>query len=186
MKIRRVVAGIDTDGKSRVLTDGPAPRSVEFQTVPGLTAALIWSSQVGSTIPQGDEVVDHSTDAGFAPNVGESLLVIATYPPDTSMMRADFDAAAFGEEFARLLPVLADTFEPTHPGVHRTDSIDYCVVLEGEITLELDDGQETLLRARDVVIQHGNRHAWRNKSNQPATMLFVLTGVQRAPSEPGH
>ncbi|RYF63003.1 MAG: cupin domain-containing protein, partial [Comamonadaceae bacterium] len=64
-------------------------------------------------------------------------------------------------------------------GMHTTDSIDYDIVLEGEITLELDDGQQVQLRKHEVAVQHGNRHAWRNLSDQPATMLFVLLGAAR-------
>lgn len=180
MKIRRVIAGTGPDGKARVLMDGPAPRSFEFQSAPGLAAALVWSAQLGGTIPLGNNVADRSSDVSFLPATGESLLLIVTYPPDSSMTRADFDAAAFGGELVRLLPGLAETIEPDHPGMHTTDSIDYCVVLEGEVTLELDDGQEVPLRKHDVVVQHGNRHAWRNKSDQPVTMLFVLMGVNRS------
>lgn len=180
MKIRRVVAGIGSDGKAQVLMDGIAPRGFEFTSAPGMAAALVWSAQVGGAIPRGDEIVDRSGDVGFVPGINESLLVIATYPPDSSMARADFDPAALGHEFATLLPGMAETFEPDHPGMHATESIDYSVVLEGEITLELDDGKEVLLRKHDVVVQHGNRHAWRNKSDQPATMLFVLTGAKRS------
>jgi quercetin dioxygenase-like cupin family protein len=65
------------------------------------------------------------------------------------------------------------------PGMHTTDSVDYDVVLEGEITLELDDGKEVQLKKHDVVVQNGNRHAWRNKSSAPAVMLFVLIGAKR-------
>ncbi|WP_242448776.1 MULTISPECIES: cupin domain-containing protein [Burkholderia cepacia complex] len=107
------------------------------------------------------------------------MLMIVSLPPDSVMMRADFDALAFGAEFATRLPGLAETFEPNHPGMHTTNSVDYDIVLEGEITLELDDGQEVLLRKHDVVVQNGNRHAWRNRSEQPATMMFVLMGAKR-------
>ena len=181
MKIRRVVAATGSNGKALVISDGPAPRSIEFQSAPGLAAALVWSAHLGGTISRGDKIADRSGDVGFVPGEGESILIFATYPPESSMMRADFDAAAFGREFATLLPGLAETIEPDHPGMHTTDSIDYCIVLDGEITLELDDGNETLLRKHDVVVQHGNRHAWRNKSDQPATILFVLSGVKRSP-----
>jgi uncharacterized cupin superfamily protein len=105
--------------------------------------------------------------------------MIVVFPPDAVMMRAEFDAAAFGAEFAQRIPGLAEKFEPEHPGMHTTDSIDYDVVLDGEITLELDDGVQVPLRRHDVVVQHGNRHAWRNLSERPATMLFVLVGAPR-------
>lgn len=78
------------------------------------------------------------------------------------------------------LPGLLETMEPDHPGMHRSDTIDYVLVLEGEIVLELDDGQETTLRAGDVAIQNGTRHAWRNRSGQPARMLVCMAGAHAA------
>ena len=64
--------------------------------------------------------------------------------------------------------------------MHRTNSIDYGMVLSGEVELELDDGASRKLAPHDVVIQNGTRHAWRNRSNAPATMLFVLVGAKRS------
>lgn len=81
--------------------------------------------------------------------------------------------------------LLCTKIDTLHQGFTRIcippDSVDYDVVLEGEITLELDDGAQVLLRKHDVAVQHGNRHAWRNLSDRPATMLFVLVGAKRPP-----
>ena len=66
-------------------------------------------------------------------------------------------------------------FEPgSHSPMHRTESIDYGIVLEGEVVLSLDDGSETLLRPGDVVIQRGTDHAWENRTDEAARMVFVL------------
>lgn len=178
-QIRRVVAGTGADGKARVLTDTPAPRHAVFTTVPGFEASLLWSTDAAETVGRGQAPADRTPTVGFVPAPGESRLMVVTFPPDAVMMRADFDGAAFGAEFGQLVPGLAETFEPDAPGMHTTDSIDYDVVLEGEITLELDDGQQVLLRKHEVAVQHGNRHAWRNQSDRPATMLFVLMGARR-------
>ena len=178
MKIRRVVAGTGADGKAQVLSDGAAPRSVEFTTVPGFAAALLWATDAVDSVGTGG-VADRTGEAGFVPAAGGTRLMMVRFPPDAVMMRADFDAAAFGAEFGRLVPGLAETFELEHPGKHTTDSIDYDVVLEGEIVIEFDDGLEVALHPHDVVVQHGTRHAWRNRSDKPAKMLFVLTGAQR-------
>lgn len=178
MKIRRVVAGTGANGKAQVLSDGAAPRSVEFTTVPGFAATLLWGTEAGDTVGRGT-AADRSGEAGFVPAVGGTRLMMVTFPPDSVMMRADFDAAAFGAEFSRLVPGLAEKFEPDHPGMHTTDSIDYDIVLDGEITLELDDGVQVPLRKHEVAVQHGNRHAWRNPGDKPATMLFVLVGTTR-------
>lgn len=179
MKTRRVVTGVGVNGKSQVLMDGPVPRTVDFKSTQGYAAALVWSTAVGAPMPTGANIIDRSPEVSFVPSVGEALVMIVTFPPDSIMMRADFDAAAFGAEFAQRLPGLAEAFESDHPGMHTTNTVDYDIVLEGEVTLELDDGQEVLLHKHDVVVQHGNRHAWRNKSDKSATLMFVLTGARQ-------
>ncbi len=180
MKVRRVVLGLGSTGTSSVLSDETAARVSAFKSVPGFEATLLWSTTAQSEAASKSSFSDPTVDANFLPGPGGSRLMFVTFPPDSVMMSADFDGAAFGAEFGQLLPGLAETFEPDAPGMHTTDSIDYDVVLEGEITLELDDGKEILLKQHDVAIQQGNRHAWRNKSDKPATLLFVLMGTKRA------
>jgi mannose-6-phosphate isomerase-like protein (cupin superfamily) len=179
MKVRRVVVSNGADGKGAVQSDGFAPRAVQYKSVPGFASALLWSTPgapaVGASVP----AVDATPEVKFVPGPGETRLMFVTFPPDAVMMRADFDPAAFGAEFAQNAPGLAERFEMDSPGMHTTDSIDYDVVLEGEIVLELDGGKEVLLKAHDVCVQHGTRHAWRNRSDKPATMLFVLVGASR-------
>jgi quercetin dioxygenase-like cupin family protein len=67
--------------------------------------------------------------------------------------------------------------EPNNPGVHQTATVDYGVVLDGEVDLELDDGVKIRLTAGDTIVQLGSRHAWRNPTDRPATVAFVLTSV---------
>ena len=64
--------------------------------------------------------------------------------------------------------------------MHTTPTVDYGVVLDGEVWLELDDGKTVHLKEHDVVVQNGTRHAWRNKGTKPATMAFVLIGANSA------
>ena len=75
------------------------------------------------------------------------------------------------------MPGLAEAFERDSPGMHTTPTVDYGVLLDGQLTLELDGGVTKDLQVHDVVIQNGTRHAWRNGSDRPATMLFVLIGA---------
>lgn len=179
MQIRRVVLSNGADGQSTVQSDGYAPRADSYASVPGFSSALLWATAanpvVGSSVP----AVDTSPEVKFVPGPGETRLMFVTFPPDAVMMRADFNPAAFGAEFAQKAPGLAERFEMDSPGMHTTDSIDYDVVLDGEITIELDGGKELLLKRHDVCVQHGTRHAWRNKSDKPATLLFVLVGATR-------
>ena len=67
--------------------------------------------------------------------------------------------------------------------MHRTESVDYGIVISGEMTLILDKG-ETLLRERDVVIQRGTNHAWANRSGKPCRMLFILVDGRFEPGIP--
>jgi len=179
MKIRRVVAGTGPDGKAQVISDEAAPRAIDFAQVPGFSPTLLWATPPMPEVGMGTVADPTPSIESWLPGPGATRLLMVRFPPDATMMRTDFDPAAFGAEFAQGVPGLAETFEPDSPGMHRSDSLDYDVVLEGEITLELDDGKEVVLKKNDVVVQHGNRHAWRNKGTAPALMLFVLIGATR-------
>lgn len=176
--IRRIVTSLDSAGKSVFASDAVAPRATEFQHVPGFVTSLLWETvpNVSVRAVEGDPAVDASS---WAPSPGGTNLMFITFPPDAVMMSPDFDPAAAGGEYMQVLPGLAEKFEMDHPGMHTTDSVDYGVLIEGELHLELDDGATKKLAPRDVVIQNGTRHAWRNKSDKPATMLFVLVGAKR-------
>ena len=77
-------------------------------------------------------------------------------------------------------PGLIGIFEPDAPGFHTTVSVDYDYIISGELWLEVDGGEDVRLPAGTVVIQNGGRHAWRNRSNEPALMLSVLIGARDA------
>lgn len=178
MTTRRIVAGTDSEGKSRVFSDAAAPSRVELTNWPGYASELLWSTPGVLALERGAPP-DNTAKAGYLPAPGETRLMKVTFPPDSVLMRADFDPAAFGAEFFGKFPGFAQTFEQDNPGMHTTDSIDYCIVLDGEIVLEHDDQKQVKLKPHDVVVQHGNRHAWRNPGSRPSTVLFVLMGVGR-------
>ena len=178
MHIRRIVTGHDQTGKSIFLKDSAASRTTEFKNVPGFVTSLLWETSPDASVPatEGDPAVSARS---WAPPPGGTNLMFITFPPDAVMQSPGFDPAAAGAEYMQVLPGLAERFEMDHPGMHTTDSVDYGVLVEGELHLELDDGVTKKLAPRDVVIQNGTRHAWRNKSDKPATMLFVLVGAKR-------
>lgn len=94
-----------------------------------------------------------------------------TLPPD-------LDIPAALAEIDRKLPGLGEVLEPDHPGMHRTDTIDYEIVISGEVWLELDGGQEVHLKPGDTVVQNGTRHGWRNKSSEPCVLAVTLIGAK--------
>jgi len=106
--------------------------------------------------------------------------MLVTYPPDSVMATPAFDPEAARVEYLARLPGLAELFEPRNPGTHTTDTIDYVIVVDGEIWLELDEGKVGPLRCGDIVVQNGTRHAWRNRGDGPATLVFVFVGAKRA------
>lgn len=173
MKTRRIVTGHDASGKAIFLSDGDTPHSHEFQSVPGFVTTLAWTSRPGD----GQRTaLDDPTDGtvSWLPPKGGSHFMVITFPPDAVMMSPDFDPMAAGGEYVATMPDLAQRFEPDAPGMHQTDTIDYGVVLSGQIVLELDNGATRTLNPGDVVVQNGTRHAWRNPTDQPATLAFVL------------
>lgn len=179
MPYRRIVTGHDASGQSVFLSDSAAPRTTEFRHVPGFVTSLLWQTSAEAVLPasSGDPAVSARS---WVPEPHGTSLMCITFPPDSVMMGADFDPAAAGGEYVQVIPGLAERFEIDHPGMHTTDTVDYGVLLDGELHLELDNGALKQLVRHDVVIQNGTRHAWRNKSRNPATMLFVLVGARRS------
>lgn len=176
MGTRRLIASI-RNGKSLVVAD-EAATSNAFSSVPGFDPLVLWGTPATPGVPW--DGVDQSVGATVLPAVGATKLMVVTFPPDSVMMADDFDPQAAGSEYAQRLPGLAELMEAENPGMHATDTIDYDIVLEGEITVEFDDGACVDLKTGDVLIQYGTRHGWRNRTNKPAKMIFVLVGAQRS------
>jgi mannose-6-phosphate isomerase-like protein (cupin superfamily) len=172
---RRVVTE-NVNGKAVVQSDEPL-LAYEFKTVPGYEHTLMW---VNPTIP------DLSTEQRFdrypdsvVPGPGGTSLHFVTFPPGSVFADPSFDGEAAHSEALIRLRGLADHFEKEDPAMHKTNTVDYAVVYDGEIWLELDDGKAIHLKRGDVVVQNGTRHAWRNKGTSPVTMLFFLNGAKQ-------
>lgn len=174
MTVRRVVTGTNGAGKSVFVSDGVVPHSHEFSTMPGQAQTRVWfTSGASSAVPPDVEPTDNH--GPVVPGPGGASFVIVSYAPESVVMSSDFDPDAAGKELASYAPDLARVFEPD--GMHRTSSVDYGVVLEGEVWLELDDGAQVRLTPGDTIVQLAARHAWRNRTQVPATVAFVLTGI---------
>jgi hypothetical protein len=153
-------------------------RQDEAVRLPGFASKLVWATPPGATVP--DRAGDwRSGQSSFHPETGGTRFLIVTFPPDSVMANGSFDPVAAANEQLTMSPGIAERFEADDPGMHTTDTIDYGIVLAGEISLEVDDGEIVTLKQHDVVIQNGTRHAWRNRTSAPATMAFVLIGAAR-------
>jgi len=172
MEVRRVVTGVDDQGRSRVVSDGPAPRTHDFAAIPGFSNTVVWAMADAHATTTTDTTPEL---ASLMPGPGGSALMIVKFPPESVF--ADVDAAAARAEEARELPGLAETFDPDRPGFHATRTVDYAILLSGELWLELESGEPTLVRAGDVVIQNGTWHSWRNRTDAPAVLAAVSIGT---------
>lgn len=178
MKIRRLVTGHDEQGHSVFVSDDFAPRAQSFASIPGHGMAQLWTTPPQPTLP------DRGSDPTLAlesliPTQGGTSIALFDFPPDSIMQNPTNSVKAYAE-LGAALPGLIECFEPDSPGMHTTATIDYGVILEGEMWLELDNGQSRLVKAGDIVIQNGTRHAWRNKSSSIARALFVMVGTARS------
>lgn len=179
MKFRRMVIGTNDQGKSVFFSDEDNPNTKDFQSTPGLGVARIWNlpSNPTTAVPADEPTV---AAGPVLPVAGGSSFMIIQYPPDSVASSPQFDPVAAGAEFAEFSPDMASCMEIDAPGMHRTDTVDYAILLSGRIWIELDDGAETELHPGDTIVQYGARHAWRNKSTEPATLAFVLIDATRA------
>lgn len=178
MNVKRVMTGRNEAGQSVFVSVSNAPSTHDFQHIPGMSITQLWSTPPSPSL---DVTVSDPTQGATSvlPGVGGTQFMVVAFPPDRVMMSPAFNVAAAVEEHLRHAPGLAEKFEPDNPGMHTTDTIDYGIVLRGEISLELDGGRIEHLRAGDVVVQNGTRHAWRNQGEEVALVAFVLIGAVR-------
>jgi hypothetical protein len=171
---RRIVTG-NVNGKSVVQGDGLIA-AYEFRTVPGYEHTLIWVNPATPDLSK--EQRFDSYPGSVVPGPGGTSLHFVTFPPNSVFADPTFDGEAARDEALIRLRGLADHFEKEDPAMHKTNTVDYAVVHDGEIWLELDDAKTMHLQRGDVVVQNGTRHAWRNKGTKPVTMLFFLNGAR--------
>jgi mannose-6-phosphate isomerase-like protein (cupin superfamily) len=169
----RIVTG-NVSGKSIVHSDEQL-LAYQFKSVPNYEHTLVW---VNPTTPdlREEQTFDRYPDS-VVPGPGGTSLHFVTFPPGSVFADPSFDGEAARSKALIRLRGLADHFEEEDPGMHKTNTVDYALlVYEGEIWMELDDAETIHLKRGDVVVQNGTRHAWRNKGTKPVTMLFFLTG----------
>ena len=179
--IHRVVTGHAADGRAIVSSNGPLPTVVDLPAIPGTVFHEIWST-FASPAPIGNEVDPTLGPLKLPPPPGGSRIRYVDIPPDTAEFLAQ-GAARMGAMFTQIGDSHASTVQANspHPLMHRTESVDYGIVIEGEVVLVLDDS-EVALSVGSVVVQRGTNHAWANRSGKMCRMLFVLVSGQFDPA----
>jgi len=158
---RRVVTG-HRDGKGTVLFDGPAPNR-KLRQASGLVSTLLWATDESPADISG-RADRAEREIGVPPPPRGSVFRVVEFPPGRREMSREAVLKEMG---------LSGQSGSTHPGMHKTRSIDYAVVLEGEIDMVLDEC-EVHLAAGDVLVQQGTNHAWINRGERPCRIAFVL------------
>lgn len=173
-RVRRVLTGHDRDGSSTIIADGLAPNMKEMPSFPGLALTDLWET----TSAPADN--DGHADAAARPIHLEpprngTLFRIVEFPPDSSR-----PSGSDGHEgFKAIGAAHAQDKHSADPMMHKTSTVDYIVVLKGEIYAILDKG-ETLLRPGDVFVQRGTNHSWSVRGNEPCIIAVVLVNAKAA------
>lgn len=172
--IRRVVTGHDERGRAIVISDGPAPFVHVNKLDPEWYSIDIWRTH---EMPAQIAAKAGETTEGprrQMPTKSGTVLRINHFPPESEVVRAMTPADSY-RVFEGLGNPQAATYGKggRHPLMHRTKTIDYALILSGEIVMVMDD-KDVLLKAGDILIQCGTNHAWSNRSNAPCTVAFIL------------
>jgi mannose-6-phosphate isomerase-like protein (cupin superfamily) len=172
---RVIVTGHTDEGRSTFISDGAPHRVRTVEERPGYRVSNLWALfDSPAAINDPDRVAEV---AGLAPPPRGSLIRVIDYPPEPAdpVERKRMFEAMISKLFpdGRHLPP-----DAVHPGMHTTESVDYAIVLKGEIYAVMEEG-EKLMRAGDVLIQRGTAHAWSNRSNEFARICFVLIDGKR-------
>jgi len=172
--IRRIVTGHDAAGRAIILADRPAPSIRHNPAHRGHVSVELWKTHGAPVLVANEEPDPTTGPKQIHPPPHGTVFRISEIPPETDEMR-NMGADQVAEVFKAFGNDTISTFAQAqrHPFMHRTESVDYAVVLEGEVFLVLDD-DEVLVKTGDVVIQRGTNHAWSNRSGRPVRMLYVL------------
>lgn len=168
--VRRVVTGHNAAGKSIFVMDGATPHV--FSRAPG--SAIVNELWETAKTPAENRGNEDSIKRGhrLPPPKNGSVFRIIEYPPDKERLAALEKKHALPDDGSGHAQA-RDRKNPRHLGFHKTDTVDYAIVLSGEIYALMDEG-EVLLKTGDVLIQRGTNHAWSNRTGEPTFVAFVL------------
>jgi mannose-6-phosphate isomerase-like protein (cupin superfamily) len=172
--IRRVVTGRDETGKAIVVSDAAATR-VHVRKELGVTNTVLWTTDAipAKLREEGDAA---SRDVGIVPPPNGTIFRIVEFAPQKDV-QADEQTRRQVFERMGVAPEGVSRENPRDPGMHRTRTVDYAVILSGEIDMLLDDS-EVHLSAGDVLIQRGTNHDWVNRGTAHCKIAFILIDAQ--------
>jgi mannose-6-phosphate isomerase-like protein (cupin superfamily) len=176
--VRRVVTGHDSNGKAVFVRDDIV-RPIGVSMLPGVEFLRVWGADTPPQFPDNGAVPVAPT---YFPPITGFRVALFTLPPrgaDDPLPQRAAGANAV-DEFEAKLPGLIGYLEPDAPGMHTTPTIDFDLVLAGEVILELDNSATKTLKPGDIVVQNGTRHRWRNEGTVAATLAVFICGAHHA------
>ena len=171
-RVRRVLTGHDAQGRSAFIADGEATNVKEMASMPGLALTDLWETG-GAPASNAGERDAAARPVRLEPPRNGTLLRIVEFPPDSAWRGSADGKAAFRSIGAGH----AQDAASSDPMMHRTSTVDYIIVLRGEIHAILETG-EKLLRAGDVLVQRGTNHSWSVRGNEPCIVAAVLVNAR--------
>jgi hypothetical protein len=167
---RRVVCVNDSEGHGTAIEDGPTPDVRTDPARPGYSLARIWVTDSAPARIRGVRETLFEFPHCLEPPARGSMCRIETIPPDGAW-RSSVSEKAARNFFSSVGCPAASTYTPEQPYRQKTSTLDFCLILEGEVTLVLDT-EEVHLQAGDTVIQRGTNHAWSNRSDRPCIIAI--------------
>jgi len=171
-RVRRVLTGHDAAGRSTFIADGEAPNMKEMPSFPGLALTDLWETK-GAPASNAGGSDAASRPVHLEPPKNGTILRIVEFPPDSAWRGATDGSAGFKAIGAGH----AQDKASSDPMMHRTSTVDYIIVLQGEIYAVMETG-EKLLRAGDVLVQRGTNHSWSVRGSEPCIIAAVLVSAK--------
>lgn len=176
MAFRRAVTGVDAEGRA-VFVEDAEMTGVTGKAIPGAELVYVWGSEQTPVAPTDGTLPDFRM---HFPDPGGLRFVLFSLPPAGEPVDWDPTSEEAMAEAAEKFPGLMESFDPAHAGFHTSPTVDLAVVLEGSVTLELDDGAARTFGVGDFIVQNGTRHKWSNGGSVRAWVVFVLIGADGA------
>ena len=171
-RVRRVLTGHDAQGRSTFIADGEAQNVKEMASMPGLALTDLWETGGAPASNAGDKDAA-ARPVRLEPPKNGTILRIVEFPPDAAWR----DSADAKTAFKSIGAGHAQDASSSDPMMHRTSTVDYAIVMKGEIHAVMETG-EKLLRAGDVLVQRGTNHSLSVRGKEPCLVAFILVSAE--------
>jgi hypothetical protein len=175
--MRRVVTGLNEQGKSCIISDGPPSKTLIASSGP---VSWMWATDDQVQVPHdGSDPIAKMVD--WFPSFPGTCLIIEWLEPYFGVDGLP-EAEGVEDGAERVFEDIGIRFNARYSdatGVHSSDTIDYAIIISGELCLQMEDGNEVTLKQGDCVVQTGVRHTWRNRSADPCNVAFIIIGAER-------